>query len=74
MALRKPVKPKLKTLPKRPKMTASKETWDRYYQRVKEVQAYNKKLMAEYKRKLQEYEKEMARRKKIAEQAKKKIA
>lgn len=72
MALRKPTKPKLKTLPKKPKMTASKETWDRYYQRLKEVQAYNKKLLAEYKKKLKAYEAEMARRKKIAEQARKK--
>ena len=72
MALRKPVKPKLKALPKKPKMTASKETWDRYYQRLKQVQAQNKKLLAEYKKKLKAYEAEVNRRKKIAEQARKK--
>ncbi len=70
--MKKPVKPKLKPLPKKPKMTASKEAWDRYYQRLRQVQAENKKRMDEYKKALAAYEKEMARRKKIIAQASKK--
>jgi len=69
--MKKPLKPKMLAMPKAPKKTASKETWDRYYQRVKAVKAENKKRMAEYNKKMREYEAEMKRRQKILEEARK---
>lgn len=62
MAMKKPSKPKFKKLPKQPKASASKETWKNYENRVKAVTAENDKLIADYKRKVNEYESEIKKR------------
>ena len=48
---------KLKKLPKRPKGTASFETWKRYEKKCKEVQASNRRLENEKKAKAKLIEK-----------------
>jgi hypothetical protein len=45
-----PKKPKFKALPKAPKMSASKEAWRNYEQKLKAVSAENAKKKAEYER------------------------
>lgn len=62
MAMKKPSKPKFKKLPKQPKATASKETWKSYENRVKAINAENDKLIADYKRKVSDYEAEIKKR------------
>lgn len=42
---------KMKKLPKKPKASASLQTWENYHKRVKAVQAYNRKLVADKKKK-----------------------
>ncbi len=62
MALKKPSKPKFKKLPKQPKASASKEAWKTYENRVKAVNAENDKLIADYKRAVNDYEAEQKKR------------
>ena len=69
-ALRKPKKPKYKALPKAPKMSASKESWNNYNKKVTAVSVENQKLKADYERKLKAYETEIKQREKIKEKAK----
>lgn len=42
---------KMKKLPKKPKASASLQTWENYHKRVKAVQAANRKLVADKKKK-----------------------
>lgn len=62
MALKKPSKPKFKKLPKQPKASASKEAWKTYENRVKAINAENDKLIADYKRAVNDYEAEQKKR------------
>lgn len=64
-----PKKPKFKALPKAPKMSASKEAWRNYEQKLKAVSAENAKKKAEYDRELKAYESEMKSRASIKEKA-----
>ena len=68
--MKKPHKPKLLKYPKRPKASASLETWERYYAKIKEIDKENKRRVSEYHRKLKEIE--AAKKKK--EELKRKIA
>ena len=49
-------RPKMLKYPKAPKRSASVETWERYYKRLKEIDKLNKQRLAEYQRKLKEIE------------------
>lgn len=62
MALKKPSKPKFKKLPKQPKASASKEAWKTYENRVTAINAENDKLIADYKRAVNDYEAEQKKR------------
>lgn len=55
--VRKPRKPKMKSMPKKPKASASLDAHKRYEDRAKKVIAENKKKDAEYNRQLKSYEK-----------------
>ena len=48
---------KLKKLPKRPRATASLDTWKRYEKKCKEVQSFNRRLETEKKTKAKLIEK-----------------
>ena len=48
---------KLKKLPKRPKESASLDTWKRYEKKCKEVQSHNRRLETEKKTKAKLIEK-----------------
>ncbi len=67
--MKKPGKPKYKKAPKTPKTTANKTTWDRYEQKLKDIEKYNNKLTVNYKKEIKKYETEVKRRDKIKEQA-----
>jgi hypothetical protein len=67
--LKKPNKPKYKALPKAPKMTASKESWKSYENKVKAITTENQKVKAEYEKKLRAYEAEIKQREKIKDKA-----
>ncbi len=56
--------------PKCPPLSGSKTTWKNYEKKINLVVTANQKIDSEYNKALKEYEKEMARRKKIAEKAK----
>ena len=56
MANHKPKKPKLKSLPKRPKASAPLSVWERYEDKCKEVQKENRERMNAYKKALKKYE------------------
>lgn len=62
MATKKPNKPKLKKTPKQPKASASIETWNNYKKRVDQIDAQNKKTMADYHKKLSAYEAEQRKK------------
>jgi hypothetical protein len=68
-ALKKPSKPKYKALPKAPKMTGSKESWNTYEQKVKKIIAENDKLKAAYEKALKAFEAEKKNRERIKEKA-----
>lgn len=53
--MRKPRKPKLRKLPKKPKQSSSLEVWNRYNDRVKDVQRENNSRIAEYNKKVREW-------------------
>jgi len=42
---------KLKKLPKKPRQSAPLSTWERYNERVKEVQKYNRQIESDAKKK-----------------------
>ena len=69
MAVKKPNKPKFKSMPKAPKMNASKEAWANYNKKVTEIQSVNNKLKSDYEKKLKAYEAEMKQRERIKEKA-----
>jgi acetyl-CoA carboxylase beta subunit len=54
--MRNPHKPKKIKYPKAPKRSASVEVWERYYERIKEIDKLNAQRMAEYNRKLKQIE------------------
>lgn len=55
---KKPSKPKMLKLPKKPKQSSSLATWEKYDARVKEIEKENKKRDADYKKALKDYEAE----------------
>lgn len=54
MSQRMPKKPKLQSLPKRPKASASVSTWENFEKRCKEVQKSNAKKLADWKKQKQQ--------------------
>lgn len=64
MASRKPSKPKMLKLPKKPKQSAPLATWERYAAKVAEIEKQNKKREADYKKALNSFE--AAKKKKAA--------
>lgn len=62
MAIKKPAKPKFKKMPKQPKSNASTQTWKNYEERVKGIEQENDKKVAEYKKKLKDYQNEQRKR------------
>jgi predicted patatin/cPLA2 family phospholipase len=54
--MRKPKKPKMKKYPKPPKRSASLEVWNRYYEKLKEIDRENHKRLQEYERALKQIE------------------
>lgn len=71
MAISKPKKPKLKSIPGAPKKTASMESWKAYENKVKQIESDNDKKISEYKKKLSAYESEMKKRESIKNKASK---
>lgn len=71
MATKKPSKPKLKKTPKQPKASASLETWNNYYSRVKAIDNENVKKIAEYKKKESAYNAEQKKKESIKNAAQK---
>lgn len=64
-----PKKPKFKPMPKAPKMSASKEAWRNYNEKVKAVTAENAKRKAEYEKQLKAYNAEIKARQTIKDNA-----
>lgn len=54
--MKKPRKPSLKKLPKRPKASASLETWKKYEDRVNAVKKENQKAMSDFKKEEKRFE------------------
>ncbi len=71
--MNKPKKKKLLKIPKAPKKTASKTSWDNFEKKVIEVKKRNKKIIQEYDKARKEYEREMKRRAAILEKARKAV-
>lgn len=64
-----PAKPKFKAMPKAPKMSASKEAWRNYDQKLKAVTAENAKKKAEYEKAVKAYNAEVKQRQAIKDRA-----
>lgn len=60
--MKKPRKPSLKKLPKRPKANASLETWEKYNNRVAAIQKENQKSMSDYDKELKRFESDKKKR------------
>lgn len=67
--MKSPKKPKYKAMPKAPKMSASKDAWRNYNEKVKAVTAENAKRKAEYERQLKAYNAEIKMRQTIKDNA-----
>lgn len=67
-------KPKLRSLPKKPKASASLETWKKYEAKVKEVQKANNAKVKSYNEKKSEKDQKLAKIGKIRQLPKATIA
>lgn len=66
-----PRKPKALKKPKSPKASASTEVWERYVERCKDIDKKNRERMAGYEKKLADLKRQIARKKKLIEEARK---
>lgn len=64
-AVKKPTKPKLKSMPKKPAVSASITVIENYEKKAKGVEAENKKKMDIYNKKLKAYEAVQKKKKSI---------
>ena len=60
--MKKPKKPTLKKMPKKPKMTGTKASWDKFEAKAKEVKGENDKKMKAYESEVKKYDAEQKRR------------
>jgi hypothetical protein len=67
--MKKPRKPKLRKLPKKPKQSSGIEVWSRYDDRVKDVQKENNSRIAEYNKKYRAWEGNRKRKDSIRKRA-----
>lgn len=67
----KPRKPKSLKKPKSPKASASAAVWERHVERCKEVDKKNRERMAAYEKNLADLKRQIARKKKLIEEARK---
>jgi len=66
----KPRKPKLKSLPKRPKANASLASWEKYAKNAAEVQKNNRKSISDFEKALKSFEAARAAKKKLIDKTK----
>jgi len=68
--MRLPKKPKLKSLPKRPKASASISTWKNYDKNCKEVQNENRKRKSDWEKRVKQIKSDVKMREKIQDKTK----
>jgi len=67
--MKKPRKPKMLKYPKKPKQSASFATWERYWDKVKEIDKENQKRMNEYHKLIKQLDAEKRKKEELIRKA-----